>query len=203
MKKVNSSSFTAIAENNQEIEKDLDNLINQAELIDESVLSIEIERKLKNMMDFFASQVEEIPLFENLTPQQRNILSIKIKSLTKELKQKKISKSNELANSFVFTILNLLGERGKILQAEEIINQKSREGLKNFLRKAAGHEIYKINNRQDSIDMNLNFIHDAVLMGVKQAMKNIGIKVNLSNLEKSPLNILEEAHKKLQQERQL
>lgn len=203
MRKVKSSSFAIIAENNQEIEKDLDNLINQAEVIDESILSIEIEKKLKNMMDFFASQVEEIPLFENLTPQQRKILSIKIKSLTKELKQKKISKSNELANSFVFTILNLLGERGKILQAEEIINQKSREGLKNFLRKAAGHEIYKINNREDSIDMNLNFIHDAVLMGVKQAMKNIGIKVNLSKLEKSPLNILEEAHKKLQQERQL
>ena len=201
----NKLGFIDIAESNQEIETELENLIKHSELIDESSLLIEVESMLKNMMNFFALQINEIPSFDNLTPQQKKILAAKIKFLGKEIKQKKIATSKEVAHSLIFTILNLLGERGKILEAEEILNYKSREGLRNFLRNAASHEIYKINHQEETIDTNISkdFIHDAVLLGVTKAMQNIGIKVDQLTLNKSPLRILEEAHKKLQQKRQL
>jgi hypothetical protein len=86
-----------------------------------------------NMMNFFSGYVDEIPKFDSLSEQKKNLLLKRFKAVTKNLKSSKTQIINEAIQIFVFTILNNIG-----INKEEV----SKLSFNDLISKAATYEIY-------------------------------------------------------------
>jgi hypothetical protein len=84
------------------------------------------------------------------------------------------------------------------------MNKKHRYAFREFLKRAASYEIYKITNpkRIAGETEEENFISNAILLGVKQAMKHAGIEFDIKKVDPNSLKILEEAHQNLKRAQQ-
>lgn len=196
----NDSSLVDLASDNQDLKHKMAILLTNIELIEISDLENQISTLIKNMMNFFSLQVEEIPSFDLLPIEQQQILLKKFKKIAHSLKKKKAKSIDEVIQIFLFTILSNIGSKGEILEDEELVNKKSKHSFKSFLRKAAEHEIYTIINENQVTDINKekDFIHNSVLLGVKKAMQKIGLDLSTNSMDEISTSILEETHKKFQ-----
>lgn len=153
---------------------------------------------MTNMMNFFSSHIEEIPSFESFSEEQKKALLIKFKKVAHKLKTKKIRTIDEMLQNFIFTILNQIEDRVESMThmtAEEIMNKKTKQDFKKFLRHAASHQIYNLVEEAQEEEKSKNFIHNAVLLGVREAMKHAGLELKSSEVNQDSFNILENVHK--------
>lgn len=86
-----------------------------------------------NMMNFFSGYVDEVPNFDSLSEQKKNLLLKRFKAVTKNLKLSKTQSINEAIQIFVFTILNNIA-----INKEEV----SKLSFNDLISKAATYEIY-------------------------------------------------------------
>lgn len=192
-------SLLDISSENQDIKNKVQELLEKLEHIDFLELEAEITLLLQNMMNFFSLHTSEIPRFESLSPEQQRALLMRFQSLTNSLLGRKIKSSDELIQVFVFTVLSAIGEaipQSKEISAIEIMNKKHGHSFREFLKRAAQYEIYKITNpkRIAGETNEENFINNAVVLGVKKAMKYAGVEFESKKINHNSLKILEEAH---------
>ncbi len=196
------SGFIDLASDNQDLRNKiaclLDNL-NTISLID---LEDQVIEMMQNMMNFFAKHVDEIPSFDTLTPEQKKILLLRFKGVAHSLPKRKIKFVDEMVQVFVFTVLSNIGasiEGVKDLSAQELLNKKHKHQFREFLKKAADYELYKITNpnRLAGETREENFISNAILLGVKKALKYAGLEHSIDKIDPNALKILEKAHQDL------
>ncbi len=183
---------------NQDIKTKIAYLLSILESNDIDNIEAQVTALLKNMMNFFSNYVEEIPNFESLTPEQKKALLLKFRSVAQSIVGRKIKSVDELVQVFVFTVLSAIGENiasAKNISIAETINKKHKYAFKEFLKKAASYEIYKITNpnRIAGETREENFINNTVLLGVKRAMKYAGIEFDIKKLDHNSLKILKDA----------
>ena len=174
-----------------------------AKLESDGVVDLEeqVSVLMTNMMNFFSMHIEEIPSFGSLSPEQQKALILRFKKVAHSLKTRKIKSVDEMLQTFIFTILSKLNERVESLEhltAAEIMIKKHKQDFSEFLRKAASHEIYKLSNKDEISEKAVkekDFIHNAVVLGVKEAMQQVGLKVHSREMNKEAFVILENAHK--------
>lgn len=196
-------SLIDLASENQDLKHRIAILLAKLESSDASEIEEDVMPLLRNMMNFFARHVEEIPSFDSLTPEQQKALLAKFKEIASSIAGRKIRSIDEITQVFVFTILSALGETvtsAKHLTAIEIMNKKHKHAFREFLRRMATYELYKaINPNQIAGETKEeNFINNAILRGVKKALKYEGISLEESKLDPAAYKILEEAHAKFE-----
>ena len=187
---------------NQDMKARIAYLLSKLKTSDINEIEAQVTVLLKNMMNFFALHVKEIPSFESLTPAQQKALLLKFKSLAQNIVGREIKTVDEMAQLFVFTVLSAIGETVKgteKLTAIEVMNKKHKYAFREFLKRAASYEFYKIINPKQLAGETKeeNFISNAILLGVKKAMKYSGIEFNPKKVNHNSLKILEEAHNNL------
>jgi len=193
-----------LTSDNQDLKNKMAVILVKLETTSIDELEDQVSILMTNMMNFFAKHVDDIPSFDLLTPEQQKAVLLKFKKVAHSLKTRKIKSIDEMLQTFVFTVLSSLNEKVEQLAADQIINKKSKHGFKSFLKKAASYEIYKItHDQQSTAEQNKDFIHNAVLVGVRKAMHHAGLDIKPATLDKEAFVILEKAHKdfkKLQKE---
>ena len=191
-----------LASNNQDLKNNIAVIFAKLETMELSEVENQVSVLMTNMINFFAQQIEEIPSFDSLTPEQQKIFLQKFKKVALNLKNKKIKTVDEMLQTFVFTVLSNLGEKAQTLEANEIIHNNHKQDFRSFLRHAANEEIHNIAQGTDALKNN-DFIHKSVLLGVKKTLQDIGLKLSSENIDKKNLSILEQAHKKLNNSKSL
>ena len=203
MKNEEDAGLIDLASDNQDLKHKIAVILTKLESTGVTDLEEQVSVLMKNMMNYFAKNVEEIPAFESLSLEQQQALLFKFKKVAHSLKSRKISSIDEMLQTFVFTVLSSLGEgiEGvEHLTAAEIMNKKSKHGFRAFLRKAASYEIYKLTHAETQTteaSLGRNFINNAVLLGVKKAMHHAGLELNQNSIDKEAYLILDTAHNDL------
>ena len=195
-----------LASSNYDLKLKITDIIENIEDIDSIELEAQVVEMLKNMMNFFARYVEEIPNFDSLTLEQQQALLKKFKAVSKNLIKRKIKSIDEMTQVFVFTVLNGLGETledAKSLTAEEILHKKHKESFRKFLRKAADFEVSQIIDDRSGESHGRNFISDSIKLGVREALKNANLDLKIEQVDQSALKILEAAHKTFKKSKEL
>lgn len=196
-----------LATENQDMKSRIAYLLSILENEDATIIEAQVTALLKNMMNFFALHVEQVPSFESLTSPQKRALLLKFKSVAQNIAGRKIRSIDEIVQVFVFTVLSSIGETiagAQDITAVEIMNKKHKYAFREFLKRAASYEIYKIINpkRVAGETEEENFISNAILLGVKKAMKHAGIDLDINKVDPNSLKILEEAHQSLKRTQQ-
>lgn len=195
-----------LASRNGDLKLRISNIIENLETIDPIVLENQVSYMLENMMNFFAQYVEEIPSFDSLTVEQQEILISRFKAVSKSLKKRKIKSVNEMLQVFVFTVLNGISENVENLRdltAEEILQKKHKKDFRKFLRNATEFEIYQITHeKSEEINNQHNFITNSIKLGVKEALKDMKLDINMEVLDKEALKVLDDAHKAFHKSKQ-
>ncbi len=196
------SGFVDLASDNQDLKNKIATLLANLGTINVDDLEDQVIAMMKNMMNFFAKHVEEIPSFDSLTPEQKRILLLRFKGVAHSLPKRKIKSVDEMVQVFVFTVLSNIGasiEGVKDLSTQELLNKKHKHQFREFLKKAADYELYKIINPNQLAGETReeNFISNAILLGVKKALKFAGLEHSMDKIDPSALKILENAHQAL------
>ena len=196
-------SLIELASENQDLKHRIAILLAKLENSDTNEIEEDVMPLLRNMMNFFAKYVEEIPNFDSLTPEQKKALLLRFKEIANNIAGRKIRSIEEITQVFVFTILSALGETitgAKHLTVIEIMNKKHKHSFREFLRRMATYELYKAMNPNQIAGETKeeNFINNAILRGVKKALKYEGIALNENKLDPMAYKILEEAHAKFE-----
>jgi hypothetical protein len=187
-----------LASNNQDLKNNIAVIFAKLETMELSEIEEKVSVLMTNMINFFAQQIEEIPSFDLLTPEQQKIFLQKFKKVALNLKNKKIKTVDEMLQTFVFTVLSNLGEKTQTIEENEIIHNKYKQDFRIFLRHAANEEIDNIAQETETLKNN-DFIYKSVLLDVKKTLQDIGLKLSSENIDKKKASILEEDHKKLNQ----
>jgi hypothetical protein len=134
---------------------------------------------LKNMMNFFAQKLEEIPSFDSLSPEQQKALLLKFKDVSRKLSTRKIRSVDEMLQIFVFTILNNIG-------IQKIDSAKLNPSFQSLIRKAASYEIYY---EKPETQVTEELTKNNVLLEAKKAIKKIELKEHSSDKNLNPKSI--------------
>lgn len=189
-----------LASDNQDLKNKIAEIITKLEgdgIID---LEDQVSVLMTNMMNFFSLHIEEIPSFDSLSPEQQKALISKFKEVAHSFKNRKIKTIDEMLQTFIFTILSKLSEKFESLEnltAAEIMIKKHKQNFSEFLRNSANHEIYKLSKDEmsEKASKGKDFVHNAVLLGVQEAMQQVGLKLYHKEMDQEAFVILENAHK--------
>jgi len=197
-------SILDLATQNKELHEKIEVILQNLETQGITELEDQVSALLKNMMNFFAKYVSEIPAFDSLTPGQQKTLLLRFNSVADNLSGRKIKSIEELLQVFLFTILSGIGqtiEEAKEYTKEELLAKKQRDELRKLLRRAAAYEIYKITNPRELAGetKEQNFINNAIFLGVKEALKFAGLELSdLNKIDRKTIQTLELAHQSFQ-----
>lgn len=181
-----------LAVTNQDLRKKMTDILDNLEAIDPKTLEDQVVEMLQNMMNFFATYIEQIPNFFSLPEEQQQDLIYKFGAVAASLVARKVSSISEMTQIFVFTVLNSLSENlNEInhLTLEELLHKKQKDEFRKFLRRAADFELNQMLSKQNAE------IANSIKDGVQKALKNVNLEVSFDKINKSTVQILEEAHK--------
>jgi hypothetical protein len=102
-----------LASENQDMKTRIAYLLSILENGDVNSIEGQVTELLKNMMNFFAIYVEEIPHFESLSQEQKTALLLRFKSVAQSIAGRKIKSVDEMVQVFVFTVLSSIVENVK------------------------------------------------------------------------------------------
>ena len=202
-KKKEDFNLLDLTSDNQDLKYKIAVILTKLETTGVTGLEDQIVVLMQNMMNFFAQYVEEIPNFNSLDQEQQKALLLKFKGVALGLAQRRIKSVDEMMQVFLFTILGSIGttvEKEKDFNLTEITNKKHQKDFKEFLRRCLAYEFYKITNpnRLAGETREENFLSNAVLLGVKEALKYEGLEQDVSKISKSTVVMLEKAHHKFE-----
>ena len=195
MKEKKKPGLTDLASENPELNNKISTVLTKLENIGVTELEEQVAVLMTNMMNFFAGYAEEIPRFENLSPEKQDFMQNKFKEVAAKLVGQEIKSVDEMLQTFVFVILSNLGENvdiSKTLTVEEIANKKNKKTLRDSLRNVVAHEIYE-SSRNKAIEEAVRN-NKSILLGVRKALKKEGLEPS-KDMDKEILKALDDIHK--------